>query len=130
MLKVIKSNALFSLVLLLGVPAFAGQTPATVAQTAVKSGWFSKLATGTQGLFSKVRQAVPSLQNVKNAGEKAVNCVLPVAQASLAFAGRHSTAIKRTAAVVAVAGLGLAGYKAYKAFKNRIKHASFFGQQS
>ena len=111
MLKVIKSNVLFALVLL-SIPAFACQTTAPVAQTAVKTGFFAKVAAGTGSLLSKARQAMPSLKpvNAKSCGRTAAAYLGSAAKGLLAFAKNHSKALAFTAGSLAIGALGWVAY--------------------
>lgn len=108
MLKVIKTNATFALVLLLSIPAFAGQpgsaksvtatsngvvpVVATVANNVVKDGMKAAAAAKT---FSKIYDAIPSWQSVKGK-----------TYAGLSWAGRGFSALGRGAVRGSKAALG------------------------
>ena len=117
MLKVIKSNVLFASVLL-SIPAFACQTTAPAAQTAVKTGFFAKFAAGTGSLLSKARQAMPSLKpvNAKSCGRTAAAYLGSAAKGLLAFAKNHSKALAFTAGSLAIGALGW-GWAIYRKVK-------------
>jgi hypothetical protein len=142
MLKVIKSNALFALVLLLSIPAYASQ-PVDASKAA---SFAARVASGFRGFKSTLAstyQKLPSAQELKAAGsatlamakrgantvgqqttefgQKAWQSTLPAAQASLAFAGKHSTEIKIASGALAALGVTFAGLRAVKAVLTRGK---------
>lgn len=142
MLKVIKSNALFALVLLLSIPAYASQP----VDTSKAAGFAARLASGFRGFKSTLAstyQKLPSAQDLKAAGsatlamtkrgldtvgkkttelsQKALDRATPAAQASLAYAGQHSKEIKIASGALAALGATFAGYRAVKAVLTRGK---------
>jgi alkylated DNA nucleotide flippase Atl1 len=141
MLKVIKSNALFALVLLLSIPAYASQ----YVDTSKLAGFASRLREVGSNLAANAYQKLPSAQSLKAAGSAALAVAkrgaahvgkqtaafgqetlkraLPVAQASLAYAGQHSNEIKIASGTVAALGVTFAGYRAIKAVLARSKNA-------
>ena len=132
MLKVIKSNLMFALVLSLSIPAYAAQPESDKSVTTKKS-WLVVTPTITTAMISKLWNTLrgtglswarTGISTATRSGKAALNYVAPIAKSSLKasvnLAKSHPTTSKLIAGTCLAAGLSYATYRAFKRLGNKL----------
>ena len=122
MLKVIKSNFIFALVLALSIPAYAGLDK----DVTTKKSWFAITPAMTTAAISKLWNTLTGtglswartgISTATRNGKAALNYVTPIAKSSLKasvnLAKSHPTTSKLIAGTCLAAGLSYATYRAF-----------------